>query len=85
MEALLYPSSNPGSYQLGPDEFNTPDLHTGQRCEIFLAGRWIAGHVRHGGNKYSIEVPRGVWRGYYFQSEDGSVCGLGVGMKIRIV
>jgi hypothetical protein len=77
-----------GRYAILVDEgnvFANPDLHTDFHCWIKLAGMWIEGAIRHGNKMYSIERPKGCYSGYYFQALDGSVCGLCIGMKVRIV
>ena len=55
-------------------------------------GQWIGGRVEYGRERYpntgmqylkNEQLPR-VLDGYYFVADDGSFCGLCVGMKVRI-
>lgn len=76
-----------GRYAITVDPSNVfanPDLHTDFHCWIQLAGAWIEGHIRHAHDMYSIEIPKGCYRGYYFQALDGSVCGLCIDMRVRM-
>ncbi len=63
------------------------DLHTDFFVEIFLAGQWIPGYIRHTSDAiYSIEYPKGLYHGYFFESAlDKSRCGLCFGMRVRVV
>lgn len=82
MEGTLVVSSNRGRYAL-----NHPggrDLTSGDALEIQLGGHWIAGHAEHCGQSYAwgyMPIPQA---GYVFYAEDGSTCGLCVGMKVRL-
>ena len=65
--------------------FARPDLHSDFAVSVRLAGQWIDGHIRHNTEgRYAIETPKGVYHGYYFEALDGSVCGLCVGMWVRL-
>lgn len=83
-EGVLVPSSNRGRYAISrPDGV---DLTSGARIEVWLGDQWIAGTVEHGRDTYVVETrthePPKV--GYYFWSDDDAVCGLCVGMKVRL-
>ena len=87
IEGTLVPSTNGGRYAV-----NSPDgvdLRSGDIIEIYLGGHWIMGAVEHTGQVYVIEryllVRESPVAGYYFVAQDGSVCGLLVGMKVRVL
>lgn len=84
-EGTLIASSNRGRYAFD-DEQGPPysDITSGQLCAIQLAGQWVSGSVEHTHSLYADEVTGRVERGYYFIAEDGSRCGLCVGMRVRI-
>jgi hypothetical protein len=65
-EGKLVRSNTPGLYAIG-DAQSGAELTNGQKCEVFLGGRWIQG----------IEQSN-------FKDSNGNVCGLCVGMKVRI-
>lgn len=83
-------SSNSGRYSL--DSVHGPDITSGQPLDILLHGQWVEGCVEYGDDLYTnvgIRMlgekppePR-VLEGYYFVTENG-ICGLCVGMKVRI-
>ncbi len=79
----LVVSSNTGRYACD-DAHQGHDLIAGETCAIQLGGQWIEGHVEHGPIYVTNLVPRGATRGYYFISAVGDVCGLCVGMKVRL-
>lgn len=83
-EGILVPSSNRGRYAIGsPDG---PDLTSGQPCEIYLGGSWIAGHIEHAAGLYiDPDLPYKAHRGYYFVTLSVGVCGLCCGMRIRLL
>lgn len=84
-EDTLQFSSNSGRYQVGSDEL-APDVTSGAACEIYLNGTWTPGHIEHA-PVYAVErhvVSKAKISGYYFIARDGSVCGLCVGMRVRI-
>lgn len=88
MEGHLRFSSNSGRYQIGEAE-DAPDLTAGDACEVWLGGQWVSGYVEHAGKVYAVErsaVRGGLTSvpGYYFIAHDGSLCGLCLGMKVRI-
>ncbi len=84
-EGTLHLSSNRGRYEVrDAQEGPFLDLTSGDRCEVLLGGRWIAGSVELG-RVYSIEeLPHKQVKGYYFISDDGARCGLCEGMKVRL-
>lgn len=71
-----------GRYTVGKDG---PELNTGQRVTICVYGHWTRGNVAHGGAIYATESDGNerTVRGYYFVADDGSVCGLCVGMTVQ--
>ncbi len=76
-------SSNAGRYAC--DDANSGhDLAAGEQCAIQLGGQWIEGRVEHGPLSATHLVPYGATRGYYFINEAGDVCGLCIGMKVRL-
>ena len=83
IEGLLTASSNRGRYAIGaPDG---PDLTSGQPCEIYMGGTWIAGRIEHSGGLYLDEdLPYKAVRGYCFWAPDGGICEICFGMKVRI-
>jgi len=84
-EGTLIASSNRGRYAF--DEEQGPpysDITSGQLCAIRLAGQWVSGSVEHTHSLYADEVTGRVERGYYFIAEDGSRCGLCVGIRMRL-
>ena len=81
-EGFLVASSNSGRYAMDDPEHGQ-DLTGGQALEICLGGVWIAGSIEHAGRLYAIEGMK-PQRGYYFIASDGEVCGLCVGMKVRV-
>ncbi len=80
-EGRLQASPNRGRYAL---DSTGGDLTSGNRCDLCLGGRWIAGSIEHAGNLYADESSGGALRGYYFSADDGGMCGLCVGMRVRV-
>jgi hypothetical protein len=82
-EGKLQASPNRGRYKI--DSISL-DLTSGDPCEIWLGGRWVSGAIEHRARAYHIaDSPHiGLFRGYYFVAEDGGVCGLCVGMRVRV-
>jgi len=92
----LVPSTNSGRYACD-DPQHGHDLTSGEPISILVGGHWIAGRVE-GSHVSSKRLVPGTYAaehaqtnglpligGYYFiASADGSVCGLCVGMKIRL-
>jgi hypothetical protein len=93
-EGTLVASTNAGRYALGDPETG-PDITSGTVLAIRLADRWIHGSVEYTheiyvnmGMQHLGEPPRlpRVLDGYYFiATDDGSRCGLCVGMEIRLL
>jgi hypothetical protein len=90
-EHTLVASSNSGRYAL--DDPEGQDITSGITLAIDLGGKWVAGRVeyRHEmyvnmGMQYPGEPPRSprVIDGYYFIADNGGVCGLCIGMKVRL-
>lgn len=70
-----------------------PTISTGQRLAICLNGRWIEGRVAHASELYAnrgLRFPgdRGpderAIEGYYFLASGSGLCGLCVGMRVRL-
>ena len=80
-EGRLHPSSNRGRYTLDSTGL---DLTSGQPCELYLGGRWIAGSIEHAGRLYADESSGRAGPGYYFVADDGGVCGLCIGLRVRV-
>jgi hypothetical protein len=80
-EGLLQASSNRGRYEL---DSSGGDLTSGDRCDLWLGGRWIAGNIEHTGRLYADASTGRALGGYYFVANDGGVCGLCVGMRVRV-
>jgi hypothetical protein len=79
-EGLLVQAANRGRYAIdNPDD----DLTSGQPCEIYLGGQWIAGRLEHAGAVYVTNDNRAM-AGYYFLADTGGDCGLAVGMRVRL-
>ncbi len=80
----LVPSSNSGRYVLDDPEHGR-DVTSGDSIAILLSGQWIQGNIEHAANLYAIEsAPRRVYSGFYFVDNDGNICGLCAGMKVRL-
>lgn len=83
----LVASRNPGRYAL--DEQDGGDLNTGQPLAILLGGSWTRGRVEHSTYPdaegcYTLTGMAQVRIGYYFVAQDGQVCGLCTGMRVRL-
>lgn len=76
-EGQLVASSTRGRYAIGSED--GPDLTSGMPCEIEIGGQWVKGSVEHATNIYVHAL-----RGYYFVSSNGDICGLCVGMIVRV-
>lgn len=90
-QGALMLSSNKGRYAIcttGSVLFENevyPDLTAGMLIEVCLGGRWIRGSVQYG-FVYTAPLPHDdTIGGYYFVASDGSVAGLCIGMKVRII
>jgi Domain of unknown function (DUF5348) len=82
-EGILVASSNRGRYALNDAEEGC-DLTSGDVCEVWLGGQWARGSIEHTHSLYADEVTNRIERGYYFRAEGGGICGLCVGMKVRL-
>jgi hypothetical protein len=80
-EGRLRASPNQGRYEL---DSTGGDLTSGNRCDLWLGGRWIAGSIEHAGRLYADETSGRAVRGYYFVADDGGMCGLCVGTRVRV-
>jgi Domain of unknown function (DUF5348) len=78
----LVPSTNRGRYAL-EDPVEGRDITGGDALAIQLDGRWIEGRVEHA-RLYAIARTGQVEQGYYFIARNGGICGLCVGMKVRL-
>jgi hypothetical protein len=84
IEGKLVHSSNSGRYAIDDPSIGS-EITSSQVCEIFLGGNWIKGIFEHSGNLYAIEGTEQVaFSGYYFIADNGGICGLCTGMKVRI-
>ena len=96
VEGSLVLSDNRGRYAVG-HATNGPDLSSGRSIQVFLDGRWASGVVEYYpdsiyasmGPQTLEEVPLMAERpkaiaGYYFAADGGGICGLCVGMKVRV-
>ena len=91
-EGVLSPSSYQGKYAVGERPF---DLLRAMVCEVFLAGRWVRGVVRHshvypcGMDGMVVHKELGAFDTYYLALEDEqgetTLCGLCVGMRVRVL
>jgi hypothetical protein len=77
---MLAASTIRGRYAL--DDPQGPDVTSGQPLSIWLSGQWIAGRVE--GGSYVDDGSCGPHEGYAFYADDGSTCGLCIGMKVRL-
>jgi hypothetical protein len=92
-EGTLVASSTSGRYALG-DPLIGPEITSGTSLAIEIGGQWIWGSVEYThalyvnmGMQYLGEPPRTprILDGYYFVSRgDLGICGLCVGMHVRI-
>lgn len=86
----LVRSSTSGKYAL--DEADGPDISAGTRLYILLNGQWIPGQVEYARRLYVNMGPQ-FWGdkphlpeqidGYYLETGNG-ICGLCVGMRVRL-
>ena len=82
----LVVSSTKGRYALDDSE-EGHDLTSGEGITILLGGRWVEGHIEHSRQRYASAhmVPQHLLPGYYFIARDGTICGLCVGMQVRLL
>lgn len=88
-ERTLIASINKGRYTADHPrgiEWGT-DLTDGQRLAIRLGGQWIEGIVEYGTMCYceDYHVEQHLIRGYYFRADTGELCGLCIGMTVRLL
>ncbi len=79
-------SSNRGRYAC--DSADGRDLTSGTLVSILLGNQWIAGRIEHSRHAiYAVESAREVAvGGYYFIADtDTTVCGLTVGMQVKLL
>jgi len=88
----LVASSNSGRFALG--EADGHDLTCGSCISLLLGGQWIDGCVEHMHGLYPQErtfeqvmrdTPMSFLGGYFFVASDGNICGLCVGMQVRLI
>src|SRR5579859_6842610 len=97
MEGTLVLSSNRGRYAID-DANEGPDLTAGLRIEFKLGGQWLAGTIEYEhdpvyallGAQTLSEVAQLATRpkaigGYYVLLDGGGICGLCVGMRVRLL
>jgi Domain of unknown function (DUF5348) len=79
----LVPSISHGRYALD-DPVTGQDITSGDVLQVLLGGQWIKGSVEHAGRLYALEhTTHPVSSGYYFLANNGGVCSLCAGMKVR--
>lgn len=89
---LVASSNTSGRYAL--NEPDGPEISSGRSIAISLNHMWIEGSVEHASEMY---VNRGLrhlgdtapeestLEGYYFIGRVGGICGLCVGMRVRLI
>ena len=82
-EGTLVLSNNTGRYALD-DAVWGPDITAGMALDVWLGGHWVGGRVEHTGRLYAQPDEPAGRAGYYFRGADGAVCGLCVGMRVRV-
>jgi len=82
----LVASSAKGRYALD-DPDTGHDLTSGEPLAILLGGQWVKGHIEHSRQRYASAhlVSQHILPGYYFIARDGAICGLCVGMQVRLI
>jgi hypothetical protein len=89
---VLVASSNSGRFAL--NEAEGFDLTCGQVISVLLGGQWVDGCVEHTHGLYPQErtfeeimrkTPLRYLGGYFFVAHDGNICGLCVGMQVRLI
>ena len=82
--STLVISTTRGRYSLD-DPVHGQDITSGQALAILLNRYWIEGSIEHAGGLYALEhAAQSVSSGYYFLANDGNVCGLCAGMRVRV-
>jgi len=79
----LATSANRGRYQVG-HEADSPDITSGQRCAMFLGGRWIEGRIEYGLCYVNEHTDKMLRSGYFFIDLMGNACGVCMGMLVRL-
>ena len=88
---LYVSNSTYGRYAFGsPDG---PEISSGQPLALELAGQWIEGSVEHAREIYANRglqtlfdaVEGRTLEGYYFMARGGGICGLCVGMRVKVL
>jgi hypothetical protein len=82
--STLVPSINRGRYSLD-DSHTGHNLTSGEALAILLGGQWIEGRVEHGSSLYASERSGQLEKGYYFIDNNGQICGLCSGIKVRLL
>ena len=59
LTGVLVPSSNRRRYAV--DEPDGCDLISGDRCEVYLGGQWMAGSVEHGSGRHMSRPTMAAW------------------------
>jgi hypothetical protein len=83
----LVASSTKGRYALNDPETGQ-DLTSGEPIAILLGRQWLEGRIEHSRKRYASThlVSQHTLAGYYFiASRDGTICGLCVGMRVRLI
>jgi len=90
----LVASTNQGRYACD-DAVYGRDLTCGDRIAVLIGGHWVKGMVDHSHEvtwgqgevlgTYVMTGVDGIHGGYYFLSRTGEVCGLCVGMLVRLL
>ncbi len=85
-------STTRGRYALDNAQYGH-DITSGEYIEVLLGGKWIPGHVEHAkltskstvaqAGLYAIQELGQPFAGYFFIADDGNVCGLCAGMRVR--
>lgn len=78
----LVPSTNRGRYAL--DDPQGYDLTSGQPVSVLLGDCWTLGQIEHKRLLYASVRTGQAEPGYYFQALNGTVCGLCIGMSVRL-
>ncbi len=82
-QGTLILSSNEGRYAVcTTDNGSYPDLTAGTLIEVRLGGHWVQGCVEFAPVYIAPHMDNAS---YYFVASDGSVAGLCMGMKVRII
>ncbi len=83
---LVASDNGRGRYAL--DHPRGQEIAEGDMIAILLGERWVSGMIVYMPSLYSIPgnvPPMHVRGGYCFFSQDSNICGLCVGMKVRLL